>query len=306
MIQSYFTIQLRRSNRALKEFGVSPALAYPILATVFIIFSLLLFSRTTWAAYLYVLTAISLLHSLGGKQRNDFLLNCFTIETYRKIRWIENFLFSLPFLLFLCFKSHWILCITLFAVAFVMTKFRLNIFSQRVIPTPFSKKPFEFSRGFRKNIVFLLLSYFLCIMSIVYRNPNLGLFTLVLVFTLCIGFYNDLEDPFYIWNFNFNPAGFLKYKVQNALKNASWLSLPICIVLLIFFKEIGYLLLIFEIWGLGLLVTALFAKYSRYPGTISILELLLLGVCLIAPPMMLLIVPYFYKNSKQKLEVLLK
>lgn len=306
MIFLYFKIQLNRANRALKEFGLSPTLAYPIITLLFIGISLLLFSKTKWASLLYVFIFLSVLNSFGGKQRNDFLINSFKLDIYRKIRRLENIFSALPFLLFVLFKSSWYAVLAILIFTFFWPMRSIGTSGNWVMPTPFSKKPFEFSRGFRKNFTGIFLSYFLCLMGILYGNLNLGLFSIILLFLICLSFYTELEEPYFIWNFSLGPSAFLKYKIVHAVKYLLWLSVPVSLSLCIFFSESWYLMFMFEAWGLCLLVTVILAKYSRYPASMSLLELILLGSCMIAPPLLLVLVPYFYKKSASHLEVLLK
>ena len=108
--------------------------------------------------------------------------------------------------------------------------------SSLTIPTPFYKKPFEFIAGFRATVIAFFVAYFLTAMAIVYQNFNLGIFSLLFIFLVCLSFYNEPENVFYIWVHKLKATGFLYNKIQTAIIFSSLLTLPALTALAIFFK----------------------------------------------------------------------
>ena len=89
-MKAYFQLQFRLFNRAIQSIGMPPLLGYVALLAVFIGSSLLLFARTEFAPYLYILLALSMMGRLGEQRRNDFLQMHFPAPQYRLIRLAET------------------------------------------------------------------------------------------------------------------------------------------------------------------------------------------------------------------------
>lgn len=85
-MQYYFTLQYKTLNRHLKAFGLMPIIGYLLAILIFILGSFYLFSKTTYAAYIYAFFALSPLSLLSETKRNDFLKSCFLAKTYQQIR----------------------------------------------------------------------------------------------------------------------------------------------------------------------------------------------------------------------------
>lgn len=104
------------------------------------------------------------------------------------------------------------LLLIIFAILLTLIKFssKFNL----IIPTPFNKKPFEFTVGFRKTFLIFPIAYFLTYKAIATGNFNLGLFSLILVSLTCLTYYSKLENDYYIWNYNLSPKVFLLEKLK--------------------------------------------------------------------------------------------
>ena len=165
-------------NRHLREFGINPILGYLLASIVFFSISSLLFNKTTFAPYIYSGIALLTIGKLSELHRCNFLKTCFPRHTYRNIRILENIILGIPFIAFLLYKQEYqyLPIIFLSVLAFYDYNYR-NIWNF-TIPTPFGKRPYEFTRGFRNTFFIFPLAYSLCIIGINVNNFNLSLFSL--------------------------------------------------------------------------------------------------------------------------------
>ena len=158
-MKEYFNLQLVMTNRKIKEAGIIPALGYLLGLLVFVLVSEYIFHKTEFAKYLLILACFSFQFKLTEKGRMDFLLSTFGDKSKNKIRLLENLIISFPFVLFLVYKSLFLEAIILLfcSITIALLSFHFNF--NFTIPTPFSKKPFEFSVGFRKSFLLLAVRY---------------------------------------------------------------------------------------------------------------------------------------------------
>lgn len=292
------------TNRKIKEAGLNPLIGYLLGLTAFFILSEQIFNYTFFAKYLVILTCISLQLKLSDKNRTDFLLANFGDQSKKKIRIVENLILCLPFVSILLYKSFLFESSILFLCSFILALFSFHSNFNLVIPTPFSKRPFEFSTGFRKTFFIFPIAYALTVIAISVNNLNLGIFAYLLIFITSMSYYQKPEEKYYVWVYAQSPKVFLKNKIFNALKNASFLTAPILISLLLFYPS-EFELLFFFIMGLLFLCTVILAKYSAYPDEINVPEGIMIAFCLYFPPLLLAIIPFFYSKSSTKLKFLL-
>ncbi|AZQ57299.1 ABC transporter permease [Maribacter sp. MJ134] len=305
-MKEYFQLQFRMSNRKLTEFGLPPFLAYALLTISFVGLSVYLFSKSEFAEYLYILLAFSLLTKLTNIKRNEFLKSCFNQKDYIKLRLLENIIIILPFALFLIFQKSIVFIPILITLTIVLAFVNFNTTLNLTIPTPFYKKPFEFTVGFRNTFLVFPLAYSLTYISISVGNFNLGVFSMLLVFLVSLSYYSKLENEYYIWSFNLSPKDFLIEKIKTGLLHTTLSSTPILIALVIYFNSELETLLTFLILGFAFLITIILAKYSVYPNEMNIPQGLLIAVSLIFPPILIGIIPYFYFQSTKRLNTILQ
>lgn len=304
-MKDYFELQYVLTNRKIKEAGLNPLLGYVLSLTAFVLLSEYIFHKTEFAKYLVILTCLSLQFKLSEKNRTDFLLSTFGDKTKMRIRIIENFILCIPFVSILLYKSFLIEASILIASSAILALFNFYSNFNLTIPTPFSKRPFEFSTGFRKTFFIFPVAYALTVIAINVDNLNLGIFAFLLVFLTSLSYYHKPEQEYYVWIFAETPKRFLKTKVFNAFRNASILVAPIIISLLIFYPNEFELIILFFIIGLLFLCTVILAKYSAYPDEMNIPEGVIIAFCLYFPPLLLVIIPFFYLKSINKLKYFL-
>jgi len=304
-MKHYINLQYVMTNRKIREAGLNPILGYLLALTAFVLLSEYIFHKTEFAKYLIILACLSLQFKLSERNRTDFLLSTFGVKTKMTIRVVENFILCIPFVSILLYKSFFFEASILFFCSILLALFSFRSNFNLTIPTPFSKRPFEFSTGFRKTFLIFPIAYALTVIAINVDNLNLGIFAFLLVFLASLSYYHKPEQEYYVWVHAETPKAFLKNKVFNASKNATLLAIPIIISLLVFYPSEFELILIFFLIGLLFLWTIILAKYSAYPGEMNLPEGIVIAFSLYFPPLLLAIIPFFYTKSINKLKYLL-
>ena len=305
-MKQYFILQYKMLNRQLTEWGIEPVIGYLVGVFVFISISTILFEKTQFAEYLYIVLALSLVIKLNDIDRNDFLRLCYSKAVYIKIRIIENLIVSMVFIFFLIFQEKYLSSILLFISASLFSLIDFKNKSSFTLPTPFYKYPFEFTIGFRSNYFIYFFAYFLTFMSISVDNFNLGIFSLILTLLSCLNYYANSEDEFYVWVFSLTPKEFIRYKLKNIIQYSTILCLPIIVSLSLFFYTKIDIILGFQFLGYLFIFTTMLAKYSVFPEKLNIRFGIVLALTLWFPPLLLLIIPYLYIQSTKKLKEILQ
>lgn len=305
MTGNFLQLQFKLANRWLKDSGIHPFAAYFIAAIIFVFLSLRLFNETEFAGYIYIIIAIAVVTLFSERRRNEFLKTCFKKSKYREIRIVENLLAIVPFIIILLFKHNFIASAILIPAGAALSFLDRGVTLNFTLPTPFYKRPFEFTVGFRRNFYFIALLYGLAVIATVVGNYNLGVFSAILLFLVIAGFYSGLENEYYIWLYNADPAGFLADKIRTAILYATGIILPVMLWLSVFFfHNIIYLLLI-ALAGYALLVCVVIAKYASYLEELNVIHGILIVISIIFPPLLPVLIWYFYKRSLKKLKILL-
>lgn len=305
-MKEYFQLQFKMTNRKLVEFGIPLFFAYTLIPICFVGLSVYLFSKTEFAGYIYILTVFGFLSKLTNKKRNEFLKSCFTQNTFIKLRVLENLAIILPFSLFLAYQKSIIFIPLLLVLAIILAFVNFSKSINFTIPTPFYKRPFEFTIGFRNTFYIFPIAYFLTYISISVGNFNLGVFSMLLIFIVSLSYYSKLENEYYIWSFNLSPKAFLSKKIKTGLFYATVLSIPILIPLSIYFNTELETLLLFLILGYAYLIAIILAKYSVYPNEMNVPQGMMIVISLIFPPFLIGIIPYLYFQAKKRLNPILQ
>ena len=292
-------------NRKMIDFGLPLLIGFTLLTFVFILLSNHLFENTEFAVYVYGLIAISFVSKLSEPKRNDFLKLIYNKDKYRKLRVVENIIYCLPFTLFLVYKNQFAFSSILNLLVIIITLLNFSTNVNATIPTPFSKKPFEFTVGFRKTFYIFPITYFLTYISVSVENFNLGVFSILLIGITCFSYYSKIENKYFVWNCNLSSKEFLLEKIKTCLINFSLLILPITLTLgIVFFNQID-VLIVFILLCYAYLLAIVFAKYSAFPNNMHLSQGILFALSFMFPPMLLIIIPLFYSQSIKKLNVIL-
>ena len=292
--------------RHIDEFGTIPIIGFVLLIAGFIGISETIFNKLPNAGYYYILIGLGLSLKLGAIKRTTFLKQCFPKHTFWKVRIFENTLFILPFSTFLIYKQLYIEAIVIHTLV-LLTSFINNIeIYSFTIPTPFGKKPFEFVIGFRKSFWVFIVSYIVTAIAIWVNNYNLGIFSLLLAFVICMSYYSKPEPLYYVWIHSMTPKVFLYDKIKTAITFSSILVLPIIIALSVCFPfiELQFTLL-FTFLGFCFIILTILGKYHNYPSQIPIFQTLAMLASLLFPPLLFVFIPIFYKKSIKNLNSIL-
>ncbi len=301
----FIALQGKRFKRNLAELGIPIWLVVVMAPPLFFALSKYLFVKTSYAATIYVFIAATLLMQLGATSRIDHLRQIFAKTTFRRLRWLENGLLSLPFVCYLLYESKFSLAGALIGLAILYPFVNARIKIHVVLPTPFRRFPFEFIVGFRRSVLLLALTYYILIKAVQVDNANLGLVALGLTILIGISYYFKPEHPYFVWIYRLSCRDFLIHKVRTSLLCVSILTLPMLVVLAIAFPQQLLIIVIIQSVGFVLLATAVLAKYSAFPREMSLPQALLFALSLWFPPVLLLVVPIFYRQAVKRLNDIL-
>jgi len=304
-LQEHFQLQYKLINRHLREFGITPWLAYVLMIILFISISELFFSRMTLPEYIYPLIGLSTFGILQNAERSEFFKRIYLSQKYKKIRLVEYILVALPFVFFLLYKAAFLSSIGFLIIALIMSILPNIKLSGRSLPTPFGRFPFEFTIGFRKSFPGFILAAILMIMGLKVDNFNLGMFSIALVFFIFLGYYSLAEPLTYIRFFSCSKAKFLQKKMKTSSFYSLIFAMPYALTLGIFFPDKILFIVLLLLLGMLYVWAALLGKYAAYPSTLNILQGFALGFSLMFPPFLFLIIPWFYKLALKNEKILL-
>ncbi|MBS1651917.1 MAG: ABC transporter permease [Bacteroidetes bacterium] len=294
-------------NRKFKDTGITPLFAYVLLTLIFVGLSIYLFRKTEYAQYIYLFFALILIGKLSETQRGEFLKICFGSLQFKKIRILENLICSIPFIFFMLYKHLFITASILFVLIIILALINFRTHINFTIWTPFSKKPFEFVIGFRKTFYLFFIAYFMSIISVfAAENYKVGVFAMIVIFTIILSYYQKPENEYFIWIYNVNAKTFLYRKIKILLQFSTLLILPALVILSVFFHQnIDTFLLTFLI-GMAFLILMILGKYSTYPNEINIGFGIIFATCIMFPFLLTIFIPYFFKKAEAQLNTVLE
>jgi hypothetical protein len=292
-------------QRRIADFGIRPALGMGLGSLFFVGGSILLFQRTAFAPYIYLLLMFSAIFRLSESRRNDFLATCFPHPKIRLVRLLENGFVLAPFLVFLLIHQAWLFAIAALLGSVLLSQWTFRGGNGYAIPTPFGKHPFEFAVGFRKTFWLFGLLYFVGGMGIWVDNFNLLAFSLGAIYIVSLSFHTQPEPEFYVWVFDRKPAPFLWMKIRQAFFGAWLLAMPIALAAGIFYPHQVLLLLGLMMVGGLIQATVISAKYAAFPQEMNIPEGAVLALCISMPPLLLVFAPYFFQKALRQLKTYL-
>ena len=302
----YFRLLYKRLIRTLKDLGINLYLGIIFGAFIFILLSNVLFKRVEYFQYVYVGMALIAGLQLGRAGRNEFLKNIYTTINYLKLRLLENIALALPFVLLLIWKGFYACALATICVSSIISLYNKMGRSTFVIPSPFFKRPFEFTIGFRKYYWILIIVYAITLIALSVGNFNLAIFAYLTTLMVCMSFYSGEDPLFYVWIHSQNSKVFLKNKVKTAILYSLYISFPIGVLLISFFPFRALIIILVTLFGFLYILLGVIAKYANYPNQTNLLQILTMAIGMVVPPFLLLLIPYFYRKSAKKLSVYLK
>lgn len=303
----YFSLQFKRCNRFLIEFGVAPFVGYFLLAVLFVVMSFFVFFKSgNYAEWIYLLIGIFIIEGFGSQyDRYSLLKSVFNSTDFMQVRMIENLCIAIPFSVFLLYNQSYLFAGLIMAIGVLLSMIPLYRIARFKIRTPFKRRPFEFTAGFRKTILYAPMIIYILIKAIQVENGNLAVFTLGFLVIICLSYYFTNEQFYFVWTFNKSPKEFLLYKIKMALWNFTLLSVPIVFISIIFFPYSWMALLLVLSLGYTSIITLILAKYSAFPSSLNLPQFILFSIVIWFPPMLLIVIPIFYKRAIQKLKPIL-
>ena len=113
------------------------------------------------------------------------------------------------------------------------------------------------------------------------------------------------ENPYFVWLFNMSPAQFLFSKMKTAFAYLFILSFPIILVLSLFYIENAVFLFLFFLTGYIYITLFILIKYASFPDEAGILEGIITFLRFLIPPLLFVIIPYYFNQSVKQLKTLL-
>jgi len=306
----YFSWQFKLFSRSIRQFGLPPAVGYVFLASVLIVLPALLWPQKAYFPWIYAAVGLLATNPLHSNGRIEFLKTCYSKRDFLFLHTTENLMFVLPFCFVLLIHKQFLLTFGLLVIAILIAlaacwnRKKLNL---PPLPTPFSKRLFEFALGFRVSFPLVLFLYYVVLMAIVHDNFNLGIVAVYVIVITCMGYYTTMEPDYYVWLHNDNPKRFLFQKLKTAILYAFALVVVPIVALSVFFSEFIWILLLAILIGFLNLVITILLKYKEFPKPFHIGDGLLLAACVICPlypPLVLLPIPltfHLFGKAKQNL-----
>jgi len=305
-INYYIGLQRSRFTRLLKDNGIYLWLFIPISIVLFAFLTIRLLDDFAYGELIYAMLGISLVFPFTENRRLEFLKQISNNRNFYLIRLIEQFTMLTPFIVGLLIYNWFVVAAVLIALGCFFGFSKLNYTLPFSVPTPFGKRPFEFPAGFRKTLPIIILAYALASIGLSVNNFNLALASMAAVGFVVGSFYTSAESRFYVWIFKFSPKWFLKKKSLAIVTYLTLLIIPIIITLLIFDSSQIWKIAVMYIAVIGFAIMCMLSKYISYPQEINLIQGMAMGASILFPPIMLVIIPWFYFKALSGLQPILR
>lgn len=301
----YFKLQGLRLQRWCEDFGLPWPVVMVLVLGLFLLGSVALFIKVEQAGWVYLLLAYSMLSYGDLPKQNQRLKLLFITSDYYRIKLIETGLKAMPFVLFSFYKEEIFVGTALIVLVFLRVFWSSRTMTIPILPTPFKRWAYEFVIGCRKYFLLILLLWFVVLKSVQVDNANLGLVCLGFLSMLSASFYLPIEPIRIVWQHILKPKEFLKIKLGFAVLCQTCFLAPVVVLLLIFFPTYYWATAVLTVIGLLMVITAILAKYSKYPKDIGVLQAFIMGFSFVLPFFLPVALWIFWKQAKQKLQTIL-
>lgn len=304
-MQFYFQIQARRLLRMIRGQGVHPLIAAGLM--VGILYAL--WANMERAEVIpYGIAALGVYFLGLGQDREywRFLALQFKNGQIIKIGLLRAVLILSPFLLILLLKNQIIPAALMMGLSIPMAFGQGIKASLGTIPSPFSRRPFEFTAGFRQSFWVWILSALILIIAIYVENENLGLFAIALPFLAIISYYSRPEEKEFVWIHGMSPRKFLLHKAAICFRYSFGSTVLLALIHLMAFPAQAHLAAGVFISGLLISQVAMLSKYAVFPSSFNLLQGITVTMTFFFPPLSLLIIPMLYLRSIRSLKHLLQ
>jgi len=134
----------------------------------------------------------------------------------------------------------------------------------------------------------------------------LGLVSLTLALIIQSGFYSQPEPIYFITIHTRNAKEFINFKLKEAFLNNLIIGVPWLLFLFIWEPSLWWATLLVFFSATLYLLTAVVSKYAHYSSEVNLSQTILLVICLLFPPLMLVVFPWQYQKASHQLTSLLK
>lgn len=308
----YFTLQRTLWERRFRDWQLAPWVVYTLGPVLFFVGGHLLLNRSALVSWLIVFFGLSTVQQLSDRARNDFLRGLYRGNDYRNIRLVENVAVLLPFLLLLTIEGTlrgsvacWAGALVLWVVGMSMAWWTNRPRFARALPTPFSRRPFEFAAGFRRYWWVLLIAVFLLVQGIRVGNFELGVFAAgIAALTGCQAVARP-EPVFYVWIHTLSATAFLRRKMLTSTWHQLLLVSPFLLALGVAFPERWLVLLVVLALSVVYVLLWLLAKYACFPRELNVGHAFIIALGMVLPPALLIIIPMYYQRARTRVEIAL-
>ena len=305
VIQQHFRIHRTRFERASLEFGLDPLVSYILIPILFLGLSFVWMSKDTLTQWTYIFPPAFVLFIISHPDRLQFYKQIYTKVIFSKIRWIENFLIAIPFLLFMLFKTLFLPLIVLLFITIVISIKDRNDWISIAMPTPFYRFPFEFTSGFRYSWILILGLYALAIISCFVGNEALGIFSVISLTLSSTVYYQYPETEYFVWIHNMDSKTFIIHKIKIAIGYTLLIVTPMLILVVFMWPSYALWTILGVLSALMFLATAIVAKYTMYPQFFNLPLVLVMSLGFVAPPLLLILFPILFNKAVKNLKPIL-
>ncbi len=295
----YFQLQWRRVNRQLRDWGLLPAVFYPVVLALFAFVSWQLMHRGVFAQSAYLFAGLAIAHAAGIQA--DWLRAALRRRDYYLLMLVQSFILLIPFFLFILIAGNGYLVLPAIAIIPILHRLRGQLRVSILKSTIFSSRPYEFAVGIRRFVIPVLGIYLTIPLAWIVDNSNFLLPGWAALVLLGVQFYQNPDPEFYVWSFKGGPNAFLKLKLRTALIQMSVLVAPLLVAFLVAAPERWLLALLFLV-GTALYISAgVLVRYVCHPHKMDFYTSLLLALSMVMPPFLLFTLPVFYTRSRRAL-----
>lgn len=305
-MKHYFQFQKTLLARKSKEIGLNPILGLSLLFLFGVIIPFVIQPITDRVAWGIVFLASIIIFQNIQREKSDFLQMQVGRKQLKIILLLENGLLISPILAFLIIQQRFLSVAIIFFGMIVLSLFPLSQSLSRVIPTPFSKRPFEFASGFRRFLFLYLGLIALFFYSTWIENAHLSLVCIMFFQLMQLGNFTLLEDEIFVWKYAASPREFLWRKMKVAWIQNLYFLMPLSVIQIVIFPETYWLVGSVLLLGLALFSLFIFMKYALFPSELNVVEVIFFACCLFFPPLILVFLPIYYQRAQQNLQTWLK
>jgi len=296
----YYTVQWRRIQRWFSEIGVSSVIGIPLLLIAVAVSIAYVNSKTMYAPYILLIAYGAIVHWAITRQVDPFS----SVIPRKKILLIKTGIAiacMIPFVINYVYTQQYLYILALPFIALALSMVRVQHTSVWDIWTPFKKIPFESIIFFRRFVLFFPIAGYVLFQAIQVENYNLAAACIFFLSMFYISVIALTEEEYYVWIYNKTPNAFLLHKLKHLTVSYYALCAPFLVFTIYFFMSTWHMSVILTIVLWLYLTLILFLKYTVFPKTINVLEVLILSACVLIPPLLLLAVPWSFRKATRTL-----